>query len=408
MDFILLNNNLRYDKISCNVVDQFKIKKIIFGSGGSNNIILDVDDLNKNNKLIIKIIPDFIYFNVKIKPNHDQLEIKFYQFFTKKYLLTARTPHIVGIYSYQKCSQIDKLLKKIAPDTKICPSYEDRLRRKIKPNIVNEKLCDLLLQHEMKILGPDYDIVLLEYCPYELRGVIQWHLYQIKNSKRKQLYHVINNFIHELNRILFQTIFTLAIIKDDYPGFLHGDFFVRNILISYEDTYELNDFVAYYYKQRIFYLPANGPYSKFNDFGLSVIANEIEPNTYEFEKILNKLYHRNPFNQKSDIFNLLHDIYDGQNLGTSSINRWAVELGISSETIKPIRKFLNNFIKVNTIDQINGNNSMLLDDTWNIDGIKILEDTVATPNEYLTKKYFTSLQTLPKEAKIIRHFNKPM
>lgn len=112
MDFILLNNNLRYDKISCNVVDQFKIKKIIFGSGGSNNIILDVDDLNKNNKLIIKIIPDFIYFNVKIKPNHDQLEIKFYQFFTKKYLLTARTPHIVGIYSYQKCSQIDKLLKK--------------------------------------------------------------------------------------------------------------------------------------------------------------------------------------------------------------------------------------------------------------------------------------------------------
>ena len=84
-------------------------------------------------------------------------------------------------------------------------------------------------------------------------------------------------------------------------------FFVRNILGSGEFNHQQNDYVAYHYKQKIFYLPANGMYMKMNDFGFTIIANELEPNDYNLTKMENKYHHKNPFNQKTDIFNLLHD-----------------------------------------------------------------------------------------------------
>ena len=131
MDFNFLYDKIHHLKFSCNITNLFTIKKIMFGSGGSNNIIISVRDKD-NDRLIIKIIPNLVYINVKKKPNNDQLEIKFYQFFTQKYILTDRTPHIVGVYNYQHCSKIDKLLTNIRSSKKICPTYEDRLTKKNK------------------------------------------------------------------------------------------------------------------------------------------------------------------------------------------------------------------------------------------------------------------------------------
>ena len=404
MDFNFLYDKIHHLKFSCNITNLFTIKKIMFGSGGSNNIIISVRDKD-NDRLIIKIIPNLVYINVKKKPNNDQLEIKFYQFFTQKYILTDRTPHIVGVYNYQHCSKIDKLLTNIRSSKKICPTYEDRLTKKT--NYVNDKLCDLLLRYKMKLIEPIFDIVLLEYCDNELSKFIEMNMREIKFSKGLALNTTISNFIYELQRILFQIIFTIAIIKDDYPGFAHGDLFVRNILLLSENKYDNNDYVAYYYKQKIFYLPANGQYAKINDFGLSIIVNEIEPNTHKLVKQLDKYFHRNPFNEKTDIFNLLHDIYDGQNLGTLSIMRLAMNLKLPYERIRHIRNFLGKFIKINMIDHINSINPRLLDQTWNIDEIKVLENTILTPDQYLTEKYFEIFQELPPNSKIIRHFNKP-
>jgi hypothetical protein len=406
MNFKYLYEKIHTLKFNCDITNLFKIKRILFGSGGSNNIILDVRNKN-DNKLIVKIIPDFIYVNVREKPNHDQLEIKFYQFFTKKYILTDRSPHIVGIYNHQNCSRIDKLLNNIKPNKKICPSYEDKLTKKLKMTDIDNKLCDLLLRYEMKLIDPIFDVILLEYCDNELSKLIEQHIYIIKNSKPAYVDTNISNFISVLYRILFQIIFTLAIIKEDYPGFSHGDLFVRNILLLKESSYSNNEYVAYYYKQKIFYLSANGQYAKINDFGLSIIVDELEPNTYQFDKQLHKFIHKNPFDEKSDIFNLLHDIYDGQNLGTSSIMVLANELKIPHKKIKYIRDFLGKFIKVDIIDHINNINPELLDQTWDIDQIKVLENTVLTPDRYLTKNHFEIFQELPQDAKIIRHFNFP-
>lgn len=406
MDFITRYKKIHTLKINCNITEQFKIQKIMFGFGGSNNIILIVKDNDKND-LVIKVIPDMIYFNFKVRPNQDQLEIKLYQFLTNRYILTERTPHIIGIYNHQKCTTIDRLLKEIRPSKKACPTYEDKLKNKIEPDVVDDKLCTLALQHEMKIVGPTYDIILLEYCSGELHAIIGWNMNQIRESNRKNYQERIDFFINDLRRIFFQVIFTLALIKDDYPGFLHGDFFVRNILIANNELYNDNDYIAYYYNKKIFYLLANGLYAKINDFGTTIIANELEPDTMEYTKLLDKYYHLNPFSQKTDIFNFFHDIYDGQNLGTYSIKKLAYEMKIPPEDIEPIKNYIDNFIDVATIDKINANNWSLLDNTWFIDGLKVLEDTVQTPSQYLDKQYFGTYQELPDGANIVKHYNKP-
>jgi len=390
-------------KFTCNITSEFKINRVLFGSGGSNSIILDVDD-KKGEQIIIKVIPDIIHINTKVKPNNVQLETIFYQFFTKKYLLTDRTPHIVGIYNHQNCTQLGKLLKNIRSEKKGCLSYQDKL---IKPtyDFGDNVICDLMLRNEMKMLDPVYDVLLLEHCDDDFSRIISWHMQEIKRVNKKNKKLVIEYFIFNLQRILFQIIFTLAIIKEDYPGMMHRDFFVRNILVSFEDRHQTGDYVAYHYKQKIFYLPANGMYAKINDFGMTIIADELEPNIYKMHQHSNKYYHINPFNAKNDLFNLLHDIYDGQNLGTMSINYLEAQLKIPRKDYTTIRDFIGNFIDVDTIDQINKNNPFLLKETWTIDNIKILENTILTPNQYLMKNHFDIYQILPDNANIIQHYN---
>lgn len=406
MDFKSNYSKYHRLKLNCNIKSQFKIKRFMIGSGGSSNLIIDVRT-RSNDAIIIKMIPSYIYFNVKTKPDYDQLEIKFYQFFTSKYLLTNRTPHIVGIYNHQNCSKIGTFIKNIKPAKSKCPTIEDRLTKKIKYNPVNTLLCDLMLRYEMKLLNSAFDIILLEHCPMELSKSIKWHMNEIATSRGKYILESIDNFIDDLERMFFQQIFTLAIIKDDYPGFLHGDFFVRNILLSAETEYNDADYVAYHYNQKIFYLEANGIYSKMNDFGWTIIENELESSTYKFDKKFHKLYNRNAFNEKTDIFNFFHDIYAGQNLGTESIMKLASDYKIPQSKITPIRDFVAKFFKVNVIDRINKNNNFQLNQTWFIDKIKILEATVKTPAQYLLGDYFRHLQILPEGATIVRHFNAP-
>lgn len=392
--------------IGCDIKKNLNIQQIFVGSGGSENIILQVND-KTGFQLIIKVVPDIIYRNAKIRPNHDQLEVKFYQFFTNKYLLTDRTPHIVGIFGHWQCDGLKKFLQGILPGKKSCPTYTDKLTKKLDITIVENILCDLLLRNELKMVHSSFDMLLLEYCPINLSSLLGHFMNNINESKGKQLIIETNLFIYVLNRLFFQLIFTIAIIKDDYPGFQHGDFFLRNILVSMEEEYNKSEYVAYHYEQRIFYLEANGEYAKINDFGESIIINELEPNTLEINKPVMKYHHKNPFNKKSDVFNLFHDVYDGQNLGTISISTYAKELNISKKKMHPIYELLSRFIKIGVIDKINDTNKLLLDDTWNIDEIKILEDSVKTPHQYLTDGTFELFQKLPSNGKVIRHFNKP-
>ena len=122
---------------------------------------------------------------------------------------------------------------------------------------------------------------------------------------------------------------------------------------------------------------------------------------------MEKIEHKNPFHLKSDIFNLLHDIYDGQNLGSISIKEYARIYKLKHSRMVPITNFMNKFIQTNIIDKINIKNRELLNETWNIDQIKILEKSIQTPDQYLSKTIFESYQQLPEDGIIIKRFNAP-
>lgn len=395
MNFNKFYNKFHDEPIDCeNFPDIGQIKNTSVGSGGSDNVVLIVDQ--NNIKYAVKIIPTLFYPKYKEQPNDDQMEIKFYQFFTKRYILTDRTPHIVGIYKCKTCDNIRDFLLKIKPK-KSCPTFEEKLLKKVQYTQFENQLCNLLLYGENKLMDSKFIMALLEYCDFDfsryLRDLLQ-NVYQNNFGKN------IGEFFYELIRILFQIIFTLAIIQDDYPGFQHSDLFIRNILISVTEKYTDNEYVAYYYKQKIFYLPANGVYAKINDFGTSIIVNELEPNTYIYDKQTNKIYHKNPFNHKNDVYNLLLDIY-------FAFDEYMIENKLDESKIKSITNFMDKFIDIKTINKIFEINYYQLKDTWYIDGINVLENTIKTPHDYIMSDVFEVFQDIPVNAKIIRHFNSP-
>lgn len=390
-------------KSQCNFLNDYVIHSIKNGYGGSNNIVLILKK-GKKIEVVVKIMPRNNFKNLKIVPNNDQLEIKFYEFFTHKFVITNRTPHIVNFYKHHKCEKIADLLKKI--NKKKCLTMDEKLNMK---NIYydDNNICDLLNRFESDLIKSKYDVMYMEYCESSMPSFIGDSIYSIKQSKENKLESIFNDFFYNLHRLLLQIIFTMAIIKEDYPGFFHADLFMRNILICSIHDKKDTDYVAYHYNQRIFYLPANGLYAKISDFGRSILENELEPSTYSIDKSSNKYYNYNPFNKKNDIFTLLYDIYDGENFGAESIISLSNKFKMPKKRLDRIRNFMNIFIKTSVIDKIKENHASFLDSIWYIDNIKTLENTILTPHEYLTNGSFEIFQILPDECSIIKHYNKP-
>lgn len=411
MDFTSEYNFYSKIKLTCELGPDIQVDKIMHGSGGSHNIIIKATmrnessgkiKVNKKNKpLIIKIFPLDFYHNAKTKPNYDKLEIKFYQFFTQKYLLTNRTPHIVGIYSYSHCSDIENLIKKKLLK-KPCPSFSDQLTNpNLKQSESDNYLCDILLKKEMKLITKNFDMALIEYCPTDIFGFLRQYILWIKSSEFKSTKHInfVNNMVYGIVIIIFQIIFTLGIIKEDYPGFLHGDFFLRNILLQSVKSYNESDYVAYHYKNKIFYLPANGICIKINDFGMTTIANKIEPNIfnpYVDARLAVNGHNFDPFGKKTDLYNFFIDLY-------RNILDLTFEYELPKNEIKSVLKTINNFFDTNAIDKIY--DKELLFEIWHIDDIKVLSDTLKTPVEYLEGNYFNALEKLDIGSNIIKHYN---
>lgn len=398
MNFISSYNLYHQLKINCNISEQFTIEKIMFGSGGSDNIILGVS--LPETKLILKIIPEIIEFNYRIKPNYRKFEIDFYYFLTKNYILTNRTPHIVGIYNNQTCPHLDKIIRSIK--SLKCHTLEEKLSRSIKISFSDNILCETIDKVSGKIYDPECSILLLENCPMEFSPFLTNSFFMLVDKKNDM---DIDNFLYALDRILFQIIFTLAIIKKDHRGFAHRDLFMRNILLSGELDLSDDDYLAYHYNDKIFYLGANGIYAKINDFGLSTITSVLETNVEEFDSTINEYNHKNSFNEKNDIYNLLYDLYDGANIGSTSLKKLFSIAKSPYRINKEIISYMNKFIRTKTIDKINDNYEYA-SNIWGIDKISLLENTIKTPNEYLMGKHFNSYLKLPENGRVIVHYNR--
>jgi hypothetical protein len=222
--------------------------------------------------------------------------------------------------------------------------------------------------------------------------------------KSKDKLNIHHNLIQIIRRIIFQIIFTLTIIQESYPDFIHNDLFLRNILAINDNSYDPDDYVQYNYKNKSYYLPANGIYVKINDFGFSL---NIVKNSTVVDEINNNINSNFELkNTKRDIYTFLNDLYDGPCHGSRSIIA-LLDLHIKNKIKKKklltlVRKEIGRFIDYKTIDKLNKNT---LDWTWSIGESKTLMNTIKKPNEYFKNDSFDNYNKLPNNGRVVKIYN---
>ena len=389
-NFISLYKDLSKSRLMCKPFDEW-INNIKYtgGSGGSSNLIV-IGKFN-DKKIVIKCVPHFKKDTLEKKArNNDIVEIVLYKYFTKKYLRRGITPHIVGIYNHKYCSNINNIFRNIK-----CPNLKDILTKK---DIKKSKLCDF--KNMDRFFEKEYELCLLEYCHTTIHDEMKKMLKKLINKK---IYFImVEDFIY---RVHFQIIYTLACLQKNDKYFTHNDFFLRNILGVNEYIYNDADYVKYKIYNKIFYLPANGFYSKINDFGFTVIYPTIKPNTVRKDRGPMKSKIWKPNDKKSDIFNFFYDFYDGSNFGAFSTIEIAKKLKLNTRYKNRIKDIFKKFINVKQIDKMNSINKKRLGWTWNISSYDFLNKLVKTPKEYILSNIFKRYTKLPKDGKIIKSFN---
>jgi hypothetical protein len=387
MNFDIQKFKDKYVKIKHDIKVGIKKNMLVSGSGGSYNIIILNDDY------ILKIIPKIIDKNLKKQRNNDELEAEYYKTFTDNIILKNKSPHIVGIYKKYTLQDI----KFIFP-TK-CISLDEKIRLPPeKRDYEIERLCDLKKCYYRNIIEKKTSVLVLENCPTTIGEQIM----NILKSKDKMNLH--KNLIKIIRRVIFQIIFTLTIIQESYPDFIHNDLFLRNILAIYDNSYDPDDYVQYNYKNKSYYLPANGIYVKINDFGFSL---NIIKNSSLIDEINNNI---NPNfelkNPKRDLYTFLRDLYDGPGYGSKSIIA-LLELHVKNKIQRKkllglVRKEIGKFFDYKTIDKLNKN---LLDWTWSINESKTLMNSIKKPNEYFKNDSFDNYNKLPNNCRVVKIYN---
>lgn len=379
MSFLELkeNYNKKKDRIKLN-----KYMKFVGGSGGSKNLIY----ISKN--YVYKVVPYYTKKSYQAKrSNNDQKEIEIYKILTDEFILKNKTPHIVGYYDNYKI--------KLSSVFDECPSLKEEFlkdNKKLFKDRIDKIKCQLKKDYINKQIKKSADVVVIEKCP----DTIQHFLSKIIASNNKNKYKELAQMI---DIISFQIIFTLAVIQNRYPSFVHNDFFLRNIM-GIIQKYKSNEYNEYKFKNKTFYLPVNGLSVKINDFGLTL----AKPNMISTE-IFFKSDESNEDRlncSKCDIFNFFHDFYDGADLGATSVKSMMKRK--SEKNRKFIRNIFKKYINVSLIDKMNKANKNKIDWTWYINDIIFLKKIVKTPQQYLYSNIFNKYKKLPKDAVIINKY----
>ena len=176
-----------------------KNSKKIFGSGGSQTVII-ITPKNEVYKFFIVFSRKDNNDTHKKKEMKDYMrEINIQKYLTKNIVDKNISPHIARLKSSILCKSSPSFLF-----TK-CPSFK-KLLKTPENKIKLPKECNYLISgHPVKV-EKGFLIANIEYCPMTLGNVIL----QLMRKSNKTLK---NN----LNRLLFQIIYTLAIIQKNIP-----------------------------------------------------------------------------------------------------------------------------------------------------------------------------------------------
>jgi hypothetical protein len=393
------NFNQKYSYIKNNIKEYARKNVLRIGSGGSDNIIV-ID-----NDIVMKIIP--IKTSIKSNTNKDLIEYKYYEELYKYFIKTNKTPHIVGIYKKYNLN-ITKFLPNKCSNKKhskniCCPTFDEILLGK-KSSYIENQLCSLKYAYDNKIIKKMATCLILEYCPTNISNECLKILVNKNLSNQEK-----NNDLYTLiNRCIFQIIFTLAQIQKTNKKFIHNDLFLRNILAINDTNYTSNDYIEYIFNNISYYLPANGIYTKINDFGYSLNLRNIKSSLlYEIKSSLVINHNYETYNPKRDIYTFLYDLYNGSNIDGDSLTMLInkhIPKDWTNIYIKNIQKILNKYINIKTLETIENSNEDVLKQIFNIHDSKLLMNSIKIPYQYFNTNIFDKYTILPKNANIVRIF----
>lgn len=369
---------------------------LVTGHGGSMNII------GVGSNFAFKIIPHYRK-NIweKIQRNNDVIEPFFYKLLTQKIILQNKSPCIIGCYNIEIVDMYKKLLS-----TFKCPSIRKMFMvagYQLSSNL-QKVLCELERAHATNLIYPKAQMIVLERCSWSSSKMLI-DLFKLAHvTKKEGLKKEIDNedIFAVLDRFIFQIIFTLATIQENFPEFVHNDFFLRNILIRYETRFAEDAMCRWSFGENTWYLPANGFYAKINDFGFSVLKpyKKFTITKFESKDMIEAINQATKECPKCDIFNFLHDMYRGQNFGSRDLMTLC-KARKSPELSKRVRLYMGQFLDINLLDQINTVNKKLLDKTWNISKIPFLMRCVHRPAHYLNGKIFHTIATACAKDRVV-------
>jgi len=311
--------------------------KVLFGDGGSSAIIVITSD-----KKVYKIFTLYnwiedIELEKQIKNNNIRVnnEIKIYELLTKNIIDKNISNHIVKYINSNNCNNAKSLFTK-------CPkSYVEFMKL---AEDQKTKMCNQLYRnHPKKKLNNKYKVVEIEYCNYSCADFIR----DVSKLPEIEMEKYLDIFF-------FQIIYTILSIQKIYPYFTHNDLFMRNILGVREKDNQ--NYYTYDYNNKKYYVPQKIYYPKINDFGLSNLNNK-----YKDVKLYKSQY--------KDIYNIIFDVYDGQNLGSMSLTELCRE---NPDKIKFLKLYFSNYFNVDVIceyktkskQQMNRDWSNILDDEF--------------------------------------------
>ena len=308
---------------------------VLFGDGGSSAIII----ITKEKKVykiftLYDFMPDIdLKKSIKEKNIRVDNEINIYKYLTKKVIKPKISQHIVKYISSHSCTDAKSLFKK-------CPqSYNEFLKLSKEQKT---KMCNMYFRgHPSRKLNSEYKVIEIEHCNYSCADFIK------DVSKLPEI--LMEKY---LDIFFFQIIHTIMSIQKVFPYFTHNDLFMRNILGTREK--DNGNYYTYKFNKNTYYVPQKIFYPKINDFGMTNLNEK-----YKDVKLYKSEY--------KDIYNIIFDIYNGGNLGATSLTELCKE---NPDKLKFLKMYFSNYFNVNVIDNYKENASQAMNWDWN----NILDD----------------------------------
>jgi hypothetical protein len=303
--------------------------KILFGDGGSSAIIVITKD-----KRVYKIFTQYnftpdVELDKQIKRQNKRVnnEIKIYELLTKKIIDKNISNHIVEYIYSNNCNNAKSLFKK-------CPkSYVEFIKL---ANDQKTKICENFFRSYPRYkLNNNYKVVELEHCDYSCADFIR------DVSKLPEI--LMEKY---LDIFFFQIIHTILSIQKVFPYFTHNDLFMRNILGLREK--DNGNYYTYNFNNKKYYVPQKIFYPKINDFGMTNINNK-------YKDI--KLY----ASEYKDIYNIIFDVYNGGNLGSTSLSELCKG---NPDKLKFLKLYFSNYFNVDIIDEYKTKSMRQMNNDW--------------------------------------------